>query len=553
MTQPPDEQPTVAWTPPEEPPDDAEPAATPIDAAPAEPRRARVDAAPAAPIDAPAAADPASAPGAPADSPPDAQNPLISWAPSGAAAAGAAGATGAATGAADAAGAAGAAATPGAVVGWEPPSSVLPPSAVEGYRHGRRRLAHRGVAARRLDPVHPDHRRPRRVHRRRRRHVLPGHVRHDRPHGDPHDRVQLPVLRRACGPVAGVRPWACARWACGSSTRPGRRPLAIGPAVIRWALFGYPLDHPDPHPGPRVGRVLGARRAGPSSCSSRPRSATRTRVSTTASPAARCCVASGPAVAGPSSAACSSSACSSCWRSSCRSSSWPTPGRSSGRSSGARWSSRWSCRADRRRRRPRPGAARWPGRHGPGRLPRGGPPGRRPHGRLPRRRVDGRAVFPADRAGRLAPRFPAARARGARAARRHPRRLPPADRAERDALAAPGLPGLLRDDRVRARDPRRDADRHARAEPDAVADLADRHGARGGRRRLAARGARACRRRSTACSPTRPRRRRSSRWPARARRPDSTSRPRAWPAGRTCPRCGSTPRRRRTARSRRRA
>ena len=86
-----------------------------------------------------------------------------------------------------------------------------------------------------------------------------------------------------------------------------------------------------------------------------------------------------------------------------------------------------------------------------------------------------------------------------------------AGRAERHALAAPGLPGLLRDDGVRAGDPRRDADRGARPEPDALADLADRDRARGGRRRLAARGAGPAGRRSTVCSPTPPRRRRSSR------------------------------------------
>ena len=147
--------------------------------------------------------------------------------------------------------------------------------------------------------------------------------------------------------------------------------------------------------------------------------------------------------------------------------------------------------------------------------------------------VEARPVFPPIEPGSLAPLFPSA-------APEDPEPLDailadyrPAGRAERDPLAAPGLPGLLRDDGVRARDPRRDADRGARPEPDAVADVADRHRARGGRRRLAAPGARPARRRSTACSPTRPRRRRSSRSPPRARRPGSTRRPRARrPAGR---------------------
>ena len=124
------------------------------------------------------------------------------------------------------------------------------------------------------------------------------------------------------------------------------------------------------------------------------------------------------------------------------------------------------------------------------RVPRGGARRRRRDGRLPRD-VETRAVFPAIEPGSLRPLFPARRARGPGAARRDPRRLPAPHRAERHALAAPGLPGLLRDDRVGARDPRRDADGGPRPEPDAVADLADRHRARGGRRRLAAPGARA--------------------------------------------------------------
>ena len=141
MTQPPDEQPTVAWTPPETSPIEPEPAApAPAEAAttdepapPAPEPDAPAPAAPATPIDAPPpaapidappppdAAEPLSAPGAPADSTPDAQNPLISWAPSGGAAAGAAGAA-AATG------------ESGAIVGWDAPSTALPTSAVEGYQ-----------------------------------------------------------------------------------------------------------------------------------------------------------------------------------------------------------------------------------------------------------------------------------------------------------------------------------------------------------------------------------------------------------------------------------
>ena len=114
--------------------------------------------------------------------------------------------------------------------------------------------------------------------------------------------------------------------------------------------------------------------------------------------------------------------------------------------------------------------------------------------------IEERAVFPSIEPGSLRPRFPADATRIARAARRDPRRLRPPHRAERHPLAAPRVPGLLRDDGVRPGDPRRDAHRGPRPEPDAVADVADRDRARGGRGRLAAPGPGSARRRSTACS-----------------------------------------------------
>jgi uncharacterized RDD family membrane protein YckC len=116
---PPDEQPTVAWTPPDEPAvetpqvDASPPDATAGDA----PVSGDVPIAPATPAAPPVPAEPGVAePGAPADP----QNPLISWAPSGGAAAGGAVAGG----------------TPadGAVVGWAAPTDALPPSGVEGYQ-----------------------------------------------------------------------------------------------------------------------------------------------------------------------------------------------------------------------------------------------------------------------------------------------------------------------------------------------------------------------------------------------------------------------------------
>ena len=123
MTQPPDEQPTVAWTPPGDPPAEPDPSGP---GAPPEPVGGP-DQTPDAPApvmpDAPAPAMPDARPAAPTTPPADdPQNPLISWAPSGAAAAGAAGAPGATP------------QQPGAVVGWEAPSETLPPSAVEGYQ-----------------------------------------------------------------------------------------------------------------------------------------------------------------------------------------------------------------------------------------------------------------------------------------------------------------------------------------------------------------------------------------------------------------------------------
>ena len=121
MTQPPDEQPTVAWTPPEEPslePAPADPA--PVDA-PAEPAAVAPEPPPAEPMDAPAS------PAVPVDAPPpvegttDPNSPLISWTPSGGAAAGAAGAAASTS-------------DTGAIVGWDAPTNALPPSAVEGYQ-----------------------------------------------------------------------------------------------------------------------------------------------------------------------------------------------------------------------------------------------------------------------------------------------------------------------------------------------------------------------------------------------------------------------------------
>ena len=106
--------------------------------------------------------------------------------------------------------------------------------------------------------------------------------------------------------------------------------------------------------------------------------------------------------------------------------------------------------------------------------------------------VEAYPVLPPIEPGSLRPAFPARAAGGARAARGHPRRLPDADRAERHALAAPGLLRLLRVDGVRARDPRRDAGRRRSAQNPMLwrtspigTELEER------RRRLAAPGARA--------------------------------------------------------------
>ena len=73
--------------------------------------------------------------------------------------------------------------------------------------------------------------------------------------------------------------------------------------------------------------------------------------------------------------------------------------------------------------------------------------------------IEDRPVFPPVEPGSLRPLFPAAPPEAPEplaAILDDYRRL---DRAERHALAAPGLPRVLRDDRVRRRDPRRDADR----------------------------------------------------------------------------------------------
>ena len=167
--------------------------------------------------------------------------------------------------------------------------------------------------------------------------------------------------------------------------------------------------------------------------------------------------------------------------------------------------------------------------------------------------IESRAVFPAIEPGSLRDLVPGRRAGGPRAARARssPTTAASSSRTPRIGSTRASWPTSRRP--LGPRDPRRDADRGARPERDAVADLADRHGARGGRRRLAARGARAARRRSTACSPTPRRPRPSSRSPRPARRPASMPPARACRARRTCPRSASTPRPRRTARSRRRA
>ena len=126
MAQPPDEpptdeQPTVAWTPPDQSTPDA--AATPSgassDAPP--PPAPRPDAAP---------PDTTDTPPTTSDAPADPASPLISWAPSGATTPAGTSPTDAA--AAGAAGAAGAAS--GAIAGWEAPDAGLPPSGVAGYR-----------------------------------------------------------------------------------------------------------------------------------------------------------------------------------------------------------------------------------------------------------------------------------------------------------------------------------------------------------------------------------------------------------------------------------
>ena len=202
--------------------------------------------------------------------------------------------------------------------------------------------------------------------------------------------------------------------------------------------------------------------------------------------------------------------------------------------------------------RPRPGAGRRPQRHGPG-----GVPGGRP------RVVDRIADYLAD--VERYPVLPADRARHDRraAARRtRPRRPRPIDAilADVDRLVVPNAthwqhPGFFAyfaTDRVRPRHPGRVPHRRARPEPDAVADVADRHGARGRGRRLAARGA------GPAGRVRRPAHRHGlhvhADRPRGGARGGGARRRRAGLAGRrTCPRSGSTRRPRPTARSRRRA
>ena len=103
------------------------------------------------------------------------------------------------------------------------------------------------------------------------------------------------------------------------------------------------------------------------------------------------------------------------------------------------------------------------------------PPRRRPDGRLPRRTSSGIAVLPADRARLASPlacRPP--RRRSPRASTRSSATTSRLIEPNATALAAPGVLRLLRLDRVGAGDPRRDAGRGARPEPDALADVAER-------------------------------------------------------------------------------
>ena len=166
--------------------------------------------------------------------------------------------------------------------------------------------------------------------------------------------------------------------------------------------------------------------------------------------------------------------------------------------------------------------------------------------------IESYAVFPNVEPGSIAPLVPGHRSGGRRAARGDPRRLPPPRRAERDRLAAPGLLRVLRHDRVGAGDPRRDADRGARPERDALADVADRDGARVRRRRLAARGARAAG--GVRRAPDRHRVDVVADRPRRRPRGGRRRRRGAGIGGRSdVPRSGSTPRRRPIPRSRRRA
>jgi uncharacterized RDD family membrane protein YckC len=228
MTQPPDEEPTVAWTPPETPPADPEVPA-PADAAPA------------------SVTPPADATQPDAD---PVQSPLISWAPSGGVAAGSAGAAGAAgasgtagaTGATAAAGGAGdPAGQPDAVVGWEAPSTAVRSSAVEGYQVagvGSRIVAWLfDVAIIAILSV-----------------VIIVVILLIAPDAFARDSFAAGALSAILTTGLSFL-YFVGLWTSGSGATlgmrsvglrlvdaPGPRPLAIGPAVVRWAAFGYPIS-----------------------------------------------------------------------------------------------------------------------------------------------------------------------------------------------------------------------------------------------------------------------------------------------------------------------
>jgi uncharacterized RDD family membrane protein YckC len=225
----PDEQPTVAWTPPEE---------APIDTSPPPPS--------APPPDGTPSSDPApTSPIAPADA--EGQSPLISWAPSGGTAAAATDAPAGASPGDEAAPVAGAAVgasvagAPGAVVGWTAPGATLPPSPVEGYQTA-------GVGSRLVAWV------------------LDGCI------VILLTALILFVIASVAGGSILADPLTSSAltgivltgvsflyfvglWTAGGAATvgmrsmgmrivaaPGGRPLQIGPAVIRWAALGYPLS-----------------------------------------------------------------------------------------------------------------------------------------------------------------------------------------------------------------------------------------------------------------------------------------------------------------------